>query len=190
MGDSTDRAAVRRNAWRLLLLLTALSLVGIVAGVLLNRGRPSRHSSHHPLAVTVVAVAVPILVVAVVGTLMVLLLRRSPSFGRILQYGWSERRAVFKEARSGQPLSRRAVQVADAQVDLLQRTGWVVWVQALAAALLLGTGLSGRTALGWFLVAVGGFNLALVPFQVWQRGRTVRLYRTALARSQPPTAER
>jgi hypothetical protein len=174
MDESVDRVAVRRNTRRMVLAVVVGTMVAVVVGTLVGWDR------HDSVGGYVLALALPLLVVLVVAAVMMWLVSRS-SLGRLMQYGGSERRKVFKAVRSGRPLTGRETQIAEAQVESVRRTRWTVWLQGAVAVLLVVEGILSHHPLGWFLFAVGVLNLVLVPFQVWQRRRTVARYRAALA---------
>jgi hypothetical protein len=139
------------------------------------------HPHRHPAVAALLAVAVPLLVVALAAVAMTWLLRR-PSYQRILQFGWSERRATFKAVRSGRPLTEQETRVARAQLEFQRTFRWYYWMQPIVVVVLVFDGLTHRNAIGWALIGSAGFYAAAFPYLIWQWRRNTERYREALSR--------
>ena len=187
--DPIDRVAARRNGLRLLLVIAGIGLLGGVAGGvfggLQNHGGSTGHAEHSPLFVVLV-LALPIMVMLIAaGAAMVWLMRR-PSYQRVMQYGWSERRRTFKTIKAGRPLDQRQLRIARVTLDYTEGQRWFLWLLPVLAVLWLLSGLThSDDVFGKLQVGLGVFYLLALPFAIRQRRRVIDRTRRALDRAQP-----
>lgn len=186
--DSIDRTALRRNIRGLVLVIVGLVLagvaVGVVAGVLAGGDR--QEHAHRPSSAGVVLLIVLLMVsLGVVAVVLRFMLRR-PSYRRVMQFGWAQRRAVYKAVKAGRPLTRRETQVAAAQLEYLDKNRWLSWYPLVPAAILLLNALTGHGPLRWVMLVATAVCIPLVPFSIVQSRRNLGRYRQAVLGSQPP----
>lgn len=186
--DGFDRVAVRRNVQRLLVFAVGLCLLGATAGVLVGvlGGGPNGGRAHHPFRAALLIVGPVVLGAGVMAAVLVVFLRQ-PVYRRVLQYGFGERRRVWKAAKAGRPLSAREAEVAGASRDHLRRFGWVVWVGGLLS--VLGWVLQGIDHHGpgrWLRLAAAAAYVMLLAVVTWQWRRNADRYDQALSRPSTP----
>jgi hypothetical protein len=111
---------------------------------------------------------------------------RRPSYQRVMQYGWRERRRTLKTIKAGRPLDQRQLRIARAVLDYSQRQRWLLWLFPVLIVLWLLGGLTHRHYLsGKLEIGVAVLYLLGLPFMFWQRRRVIERTRHALDRAQP-----
>jgi hypothetical protein len=186
-GDSIDRVAVRRNVRRLLLFVGALVVVAgfaaALVGVLVAGDEHGGRADKHPVLGVVLVIGLPLLVLALCFLILRPIMRGS-SFQAVMQFGWSERRAVYKTVKAGRPLTDRDVRVVRASLTYLERTAWSLWIWPTLAVLFVLNGLLQHGPFRWLMLALAVVYAALVPFAIRQRRRVILRYRDALSRGE------
>jgi MFS family permease len=188
-GDPIDRIAARRNGRRLLLVIGGLGLVsGAVGGVLgglRNHGGSTGHAQHSSWFLLLLLALVIVVPLVAAGAALVWLMRR-PSYQRVMQYGWSERRRTFKTIKAGRPLDQRQVRIARATLDYTERQRWILWLFPVLIVLWLLSGLTHSDDLfGKLDIGLAALYLLGLPFMLWQRRRVIDRTRHALDRARP-----
>lgn len=181
-GEEFDEVAVRRNARGLLLSVAGLCVVGVAAGFVAGALHDGGHGVHHPLRAALILAAVVTVTVGVMVLVLAVFLRR-PSYRRVMQFGWFERRRVWKAVKAGRPLSPREIQVARAAHDYLRRFRWTVWFTPFLAATWLANGLTHHGAVRWLMIGLAAVYVGLVPAGIRQWRRAADRYDDALSRS-------
>jgi hypothetical protein len=187
--DPIDGDAARRNSRRLLQVSGGLVLLcvaaGGVAGGLRDHSRSAGPAQHGPWLLILFLIVLVVLPLGAGGAVLVRLMRR-PSFQRVMQYGWSERRRTFKNIKAGRPLDERQARIARAPLDYTERQRWFLWLLSAAICIWLLNGFTHRDD-GWGKVQLGLGVLYLLglPVMFWQRRRALERTRHALDRAQP-----
>lgn len=179
---------MRRNVRWLLLLVVGLCLIGTTAGVLVGvlSGGPHGGRAHHPLRAALLIAGLVVMAVGVVAATLLVLLRQ-PVYRRVMQYGFGERRRVWKAVKAGRPLSPREAEVAGASRDYLRRFGWVVWVGGLLSVLGWLLQSVDHHGIGrWLRLAAAAAYMALLVGVTWQWRHNADRYDQALSRSSTP----
>lgn len=188
-GDPIDRIAARRNGRRLLLLVGGLALLsgvaGGVVGGLRHNGGSTDHAQHSSWFLVLLIALVIVVPLGAGGAALVWLMRR-PSYQRVMQYGWLERRRTFKTIKAGGPLDQRQLRIARAALDNAQQQRWLLWLFPVLVVLWLLIGITHRDDLfGKMEIGLAVLYLLGLPFMFWQRRRVIERTRRALDRAQP-----
>lgn len=181
-GNELDEAAVRRNARWLLLAVIGLCVLGVAAGFVAGALRDGGRGIHHPVRAALVIAAVVTVTVGMMVLVLAVFLRR-PAYRRVMQFGWFERRRVWKAVKAGRPLSPREIQVTQAARDYLRRFHRLLWFTPLLAVVWLLDGVSHQGAVRWLMFALAAVYVVLVPTAIVQWRRAADRYDDALSRS-------
>ena len=187
--DQIDRKAAWRNGRRVVLAVGVLALLsggaGAVIGALRDHGERAGHAEHSSWFLVLILFAVVVVPVVAGGAALVWLMRR-PSYERVMQYGWSERRRTFKTIKAGRPLDPRQLQIARAMLDYIQRQRWVLWFLPVGIVLWLLSGVTHRDdVLGKLQIGLGVVYLLGLPWLFRQRRRVIERTQRALDRTAP-----
>lgn len=167
-----------------MLLIVGLAAVGIVIGfvaALVGDHRDGHTPSHTALVVGLGLLAVAL--TAVVAIAMLAFMLRRPSYRRVMQYGYGQRRDVWKTIKAGRPLTVQETEIATAQLDYMDRNTWVRWLPAFTLVVLLVEGVNDHGPLRWVMLVLAGLGALVLPIGLMQTHRTERRYREALSGS-------
>lgn len=181
-GDELDEVAVRRNARWIVLAVAALCVLSVVAGFVAGALRDGGRGIHHPARTALVVAAVVTVMVGVTVLALAVFLRR-PAYRRVMQFGWSERRRVWKAVKAGRPLSLREVQVAQAARDYLRRFRRTMWFAPVLVVIWFLDGLTQHGAIRWLMIGSAAVYAVLTPAGIWQWRRAADRYDDVLSRS-------
>lgn len=187
--DQIDRMAARRNGRRVLLLVGGLALlcgvVGGLVGVLRNHDEGAGPAQHSVWFLVLIVGLVTVVPLAAAAGALVWLLRR-PSYQRVMQYGWFERRRTFQTIKAGRPLDPRQLRIARAGLDYTQRQRWTLWLLPVVIVVWLVNGFTHRDdVFGKLQLGLGVVYLLGLPIIFWQRRHAIDRTRQALDRAQP-----
>lgn len=180
--EELDEAAVRRNARRLVLAVAVLCVVGLAAGFAAGALHDGGRGVHHPVRAALFIAGTAVVMVGLLVLVLAVFLRR-PAYRRVMQFGWSERRRVWKAVKAGRPLSPREIQVAQAARDHLRRFRRTLWFAPVLVVIWLLDGLAQHGVIRWLMIGLAAVYAVLLPAGIWQWRRAADRYDDALSRT-------